>query len=135
MCVQAAAKVDFRMSWLGMASLGLIAIAMPAFAHHGAAAFDPNKEITLRGTVTDFAFSNPHVQVFFEAIGDHGEKEAWQGELTAPNKLIRAGWSKRTLKPGDPITITGFQAWRGERVLWIRKMIGPRGQPLPLGED
>jgi hypothetical protein len=123
------------MSWLRTVSIGLIAIAVPVFAYHGASAFDPNKEVTVQGKVTDFVFSNPHVQVFFEASGDHGGKEAWQGELTAPNKLIRAGWSKHTLKPGDPITITGFQAWRGERVLWVRKMIGPGGQPLPLGGD
>ena len=123
------------MSGRCLACVGLIAIGVPLFAHHGASAFDPSKEITVQGTVTSFVFSNPHVQVFFEVIGGRGEKEAWQGELTAPNKLIRAGWSKRTLQTGDHLTITGFQAWKGERVLWIRKLTGPDGRALPLGED
>jgi hypothetical protein len=118
-----------------MVFVGLIVVIVPMFAHHGASAFDPSKEITVQGMVTGFVFSNPHVQVFFEVNGARGQKETWQGELTAPNKLIRAGWSKRTLQMGDPVTITGFQAWKGERVLWIRKMIGPDGRPLPLGED
>ncbi len=112
-----------------------LAVCTPLFAHHGTAAFDTGKEITLKGNITDFVFSNPHVQVFFKVKNDKGVEEQWQGELTAPNKLIRAGWNKRSLKPGDPVTITGFQVKSGEKTLWIRKLIGPDGQPMQLFED
>jgi len=119
-----------------MAALAaLFVVTVPVLAHHGTAAFNTDKEVVVKGNITDFVFSNPHVQVFFETTNDKGQKEAWQGELTAPNKLIRAGWNKRSLKPGDPVTITGFQVKSGEKTLWIRKLIGPDGQPMQLFED
>ena len=110
-------------------------LALPLLAHHGAAAFDVTKMVTVKGTVTDFQYVNPHVQVYFDVKSDKGETEAWQGELTAPNKLSRAGWSKRTLKPGDMITVTGNPAQNGAHTLWIRKLIGPDGESLQLFED
>jgi hypothetical protein len=127
------AKVNLLI--LSVALVGLVTIAAPLFAHHGTAAFDTSKEVTVKGNITDFVFSNPHVQVYFEVKNDKGEMEKWQGELTAPNKLIRAGWNKRTLKPGDPVTVSGFQVRSGEKTMWIRKMIGPDGQPMQLFED
>ncbi len=110
-------------------------LAIPLLAHHGAAAFDVTKMVTVKGTVTDFQYVNPHVQVYFDAKNDKGETEGWQGELTAPNKLSRAGWTKRTLKPGDMITVTGNPATNGAHTLWIRKLIGPDGESLQLFED
>jgi Family of unknown function (DUF6152) len=110
-------------------------LAIPLLAHHGAAAFDVTKMVTVKGTVTDFQYVNPHVQVYFDAKNDKGEAESWQGELTAPNKLSRAGWNKRTLKPGDMITVTGNPAANGAHTLWIRKLIGPDGESLQLFED
>ncbi len=104
-------------------------------AHHGTAAFDVSKMVTVTGTVTDFVYENPHVQLYFECKNEKGEVEKWQGELTAPNKLNRAGWNKHTLKPGDMITVTGNQAKGGVHTLWIRKMIGPDGQEMQLYED
>ena len=73
----------------------------PTFAHHGTAAYDTKNIVTVKGTMTDFRFINPHVQLFFDVKNDKGETEKWQAELTAPNKLTRAGWDKHTLKPGD----------------------------------
>jgi hypothetical protein len=110
-------------------------LAIPLLAHHGAAAFDVTKMVTVKGTVTDFQYVNPHVQVYLDVKNDKGEPESWQGELTAPNKLSRAGWSKRTLKPGDMITVTGNPAQNGAHTLWIRKLIGPDGESLQLFED
>jgi hypothetical protein len=114
----------------------LIAItAYPALlpAHHGASEFDPNKPVAIAGTVTRFAFTNPHVQIFLEVIGARGERESWQGELPAPATLLRDGWNRRTLRPGDRVAITGFQAWKGERAIWVRAIAGPGG-PLPLSQ-
>jgi len=122
--------------FVSMAAIAaLFVVTAPVFAHHGTAAFDTEKVVTVKGNITDFVFSNPHVQVYFEVTNDKGQKEAWQGELTAPNKLIRAGWNKRSLKPGDAVTISGFQVKSGEHTLWIRKLIGPDGQPMQLFED
>ena len=113
----------------------LIAGGMPLVAHHGTAAFDTVKEVTVKGTITEFIFNNPHCIVRWEANDEAGKTVQWQGELTAPNKLQRAGWTKNTLKPGDPVTIGGFQVKSGTRMLWIRKLIGPKGEPLQLFEE
>ena len=114
-----------------------VALAMPGLvrAHHGTAAFETNQMVTVKGTVTDFIYLNPHVQVHFQCKNDKGEMEEWQGELTAPNKLNRAGWTKHTLKPGDQITVSGYQLKSGAHTLWIRKLIGPDGNSLQLFED
>ena len=115
--------------------LALLVLTVPMSAHHGTAAFDVTKMVTVKGTVTDFQFVNPHVQIYWDVKNEKGEIEKWQGELTAPNKLIRAGWSKHTLKPGDEITATGNVAQGGQHVMWIRKLIGPTGEALQLFED
>jgi hypothetical protein len=107
----------------------------PMLAHHGTAAYDTSNPLTLKGAVTDFKFINPHCQVYFDIKNDKGEVEHWQGELTAPNKLARAGWTKHSLNPGDKITVTGFVGKYGGHSLWIRKLIGPDGQSMQLFED
>lgn len=91
--------------------------------------------MTVKGAVTEFVFLNPHVQVYFDVKNDKGEIEKWQGELTAPNKLARAGWTKKTLQPGDMIEVTGFRVASGGNTLWIRKLVDSHGEALPLFED
>jgi len=120
---------------LAFVLMTLALLAVPALAHHGTAAFDTSGMVTVTGKVTEFVYANPHAQVYFEGKNDKGEMAKWQGELTAPNKLTRAGWSKNTLKPGDSVTISGFQVKSGDHTLWIRKLIGPDGNSLPLFED
>ena len=110
-------------------------VSAPLFAHHGTAAYDTTKEVTVKGSMTDFRFVNPHVQLYFEVRNGNGEVEKWQGELTAPNKLSRAGWDKHTLKLGDSITATGYVSKNDPHTMWIRKLIGPEGQPLQLFEQ
>jgi hypothetical protein len=117
------------------AVIALATVSIPVFAHHGTAAFDTTKMVKVKGTVTDFQFVNPHVQIYFECKNEKGETEQWQGELTAPNKLIRAGWDKHTLKPGDSITVGGYAAMSGAHTIWIRELIGPSGETLPLFEE
>jgi Family of unknown function (DUF6152) len=113
----------------------LAMVSVPVSAHHGTAAFDTTKMVKVKGAVTDFQFVNPHVQVYFECKNEKGEAQQWQGELTAPNKLIRAGWDKHTLKPGDSITVGGYAAMSGAHTIWIRELIGPSGEALPLFEE
>ncbi len=63
------------------------------------------------------------------------ETEQWQGELTALVKLGRAGWTKRTLQPGDSVVVSSSPAKNGAHTIWIKKLIGPDGKPLQLFED
>jgi hypothetical protein len=123
-----------RTKFISLIALGvLLAVSVPTFAHHGSAAYDMSKSATVTGTVTDFQFVNPHVLISIDVKDPStGKIEHWQGELTSPNHLARAGWTKSTLKPGDEVTITGGPAKSGSPTMWIRK-ISKDGQEVSLG--
>jgi hypothetical protein len=116
-------------------AVAVLIVSGAAFAHHGTAAFDTKNVVTVKGTMTDFRFINPHVQLFFDAKNDKGEVEKWHAELTAPNKLSRAGWDKYTLKPGDSVTASGYVGKDDAHSMWINKLIGPSGEALHLFEE
>ena len=104
-------------------ALSLLMVSFAASAHHGTAAYDLSKTITVKGKVTKFSFINPHCQIYFEVTNEKGETEQWQAELTSPNHLIRTGWSKETLKPGDDVTISGYRTKDGTNSIWIGKIL------------
>jgi hypothetical protein len=118
-----------------MSVVAILIVSGPMFAHHGTAAYDTKNVVTVKGTMTEFRFINPHVQLYFDVKNEKGEVEKWQAELTAPNKLSRAGWDKHTLKPGDSITATGYVAKDDPHTMWMNKLIGPEGQDIQLRED
>ncbi len=115
--------------------ISVLIVSGPSFAHHGTAAYDTQNIVTVKGTMTDFRFINPHVQLYFDVKTDNGEVQKWAAELTAPNKLARAGWSKHTLKPGDSITASGYVSKNDVHTMWINKLIGPDGEALHLFEE
>jgi len=125
------AKILFLM----ICVVAVLIVSGPMFAHHGTAAYDTKNIVTVKGTMTDFRFINPHVQLYFDVKSEKGEVEKWQAELTAPNKLSRAGWDKYTLKPGDSITASGYVAKDDAHTMWINKLIGPDGEALHLFEE
>jgi hypothetical protein len=106
-----------------------------ALAHHGGAAFDQTTSTTFEGVVTELQFANPHVLVFWDVKNAQGQVEKWSGWLTAPNKLARAGWTKRTLNPGDHIKVSGRPHKGGSHILQIQSISGPDGQALPTSEN
>ena len=76
------------------------------FAHHGTGTYDSTKSVTLSGTVTEFAFTNPHAALYFDVKDASGKVVNWAIEMNSPGVLARAGWSKKMFKFGDQITIT-----------------------------
>ena len=110
----------------------LFVVSGPAFAHHGAAAYDSSKMVTVTGTVTDFQFINPHVMIAMDVKDPStGKIEKWEGELTSPNHLERAGWTKSTIKVGDQVTMTGAALKSGALAMAIRKVM-KNGQEIGL---
>jgi hypothetical protein len=101
-----------------------------AFAHHGTANFDTTKSVTVKGSVTNFQFINPHVTISLDVKDDKGTVQNWQGALTSPNHLMRTGWTKDTLKAGDVIAISGFPAKTGAPEIWIQKVVLASGEAL-----
>jgi Family of unknown function (DUF6152) len=112
---------------------GLMTLASVAFAHHGTANYDTSKTVTVKGAVTDFQFINPHVLISMDGKDETGKTEKWQGELTSPNRLSRAGWTKSSVKPGDIITISGYPSKSGSPEIWIQKVTLASGEDLPTG--
>ena len=93
------------------------------FAHHGQIAYNHDKPITLKGTVTEFAWSNPHVQIYFDVKDANGKIVHWSCETLSPGRLTRAGWKKNSLKPGDPIAVTLIPAKTGAPVGYLHKLV------------
>lgn len=113
-------------------ALALAISAGPSFAHHGTAAYEEGKQISVTGTVTGFEFANPHTLVYLDVKQSDGTVVKWQGEMTSPNHLVRAGWTKNSLRAGEQITITGLLMKRDARSMWIRKIVKGDGTELPL---
>ena len=103
-------------------ALALFAVSVTTLAHHGTANYDTEKSVSVKGSVTDFQFVNPHVLIYMQAKDASGKTINWQGELTSPNRLSRTGWKKDTIKSGDVITITGYPAKSGSPEIWIQKV-------------
>ena len=112
----------------------LLIFSGAALAHHGNAAYDLDNPITLKGTVTEFVWSNPHVQIYFDVKDAKGKVVHWASETVSPGLLSRSGWSKTELKPGDEITITLGPAKSGAPVGFALKIVLANGKILQLGQ-
>jgi Family of unknown function (DUF6152) len=98
-------------------------------AHHGTnASYDLTRQVTMTGTVTEFVWSNPHCQLYFDVKDDKGNVVHWAGETNSPGVLARDGWSKKMMKPGDQITITVSPSKAAAPVGVLRKIVLPDGK-------
>jgi hypothetical protein len=122
-----------RLNFL-IAVTAILAFGIPVWAHHGNAAYDEKNPITIKGTVTEFAWVNPHVQIYLDVKDDKGKVAHWSVETYSPGKLVRAGWSKDVVKPGDMVSIILIPARNGSPVGFLHKMILPNGKELALQE-
>jgi hypothetical protein len=113
---------------LGFAFASLLAV--PCFPHHGASPYDSAKLTTVKGTVSDFQFINPHVEIWVDMTNDKGKTETWMGEANSPNVLSRHGWARDTIKKGDQITVIGNPARNGSKTLRLQKVVLANGQEL-----
>jgi len=114
-------------------AVGLLMFCVPMFAHHGGSDYDLQHPKSLKGTVTEFLWSNPHCQVFLDSKDESSKVVSWTIETLAPAVLKRAGWSRETLHPGDQITITFSPSKKGTPVGILRKVVLPDGTELTGG--
>jgi len=112
--------VRFPMKRKLASSLALIALLFtssgPLVAHHGNSAYDERNPITLKGTVTDFVWANPHTQIYLDVTNEKGTVAHWGIESQSPAVLTRNGWTRHSLNPGDHIAITLIPAKNGAPV-------------------
>jgi hypothetical protein len=108
----------------------LMMVSASLFAHHGTSAYDTTKLTTVKGTVTDFQFNNPHVMISVEAKDDKGKVETWVSEANSPNVLTRHGWDRDIIKKGDQITVIGYRPKNGSKTLRLQKVVLSNGEEL-----
>jgi hypothetical protein len=89
--------------------LGLSA-TLPSFAHHSQSEFDSRSTVEVNGTVTELVWKSPHAWIYMDVVGEDGELVNWGFELPSPMTLMRRGWSRKSLLPGDVITVTAAPA-------------------------
>jgi len=82
-----------------------VVVAAPALAHHSFAMFDRQKEVTLKGTVKEFQWTNPHSFIEIEVADEKGVITPYSVEMNSPNNLTRQGWKSTSLKPGDKVVL------------------------------
>ena len=102
--------------------VGLFTVSAPVFAHHGNASYDYEKTVTLKGTVTNWLWSNPHCLLRFDVKDDKGEVRHWVTETSGPVDMLRIGWGANSFKAGDEITIDVMPSKNGTPVGRIRQV-------------
>jgi hypothetical protein len=117
---------------LSLAALfvGLLIASAPLFAHHGNAAFDTAKTVTVKATVTEWFWANPHCFLKFDAADEKGNVVHWVAETSNPPDMINRGWSKGSFKPGDKVTVTMMTVKNGQPIGRIRQVVLGNGQIL-----
>lgn len=110
--------------------VGLSTVSGPLFAHHGNAIYDSKKSLTMKGTVTEWWWANPHCLLMYDEKGEDGQAVHWVVETAAPVNIIPGGWRKNSLKPGDVVTITVEPAKNGKPIGRIESVVLPNGTTL-----
>ena len=119
-----------RIAFLTFPSLVSSLLLFPGvvMGHHGWVEFDEKVEITMKGTVTDFHYVNPHCVVEFDVQDEKGRAQKWQGEFSNPGVLSRRGWNAASLEAGEKLTITGHPARNGVPALHVTKILSATGE-------
>jgi hypothetical protein len=112
---------------------GLLLLSLPLFAHHQTAEFDTTKTVTIKGTVVEWFWANPHCLLKVAVKGDDGQIVNWVGETQAPPNIVPYGWAKQSLKPGDEVTVTLTPARNGKPLGGIKGVVFADGKKLGFG--
>ncbi len=117
-------KTSLRKTVVCSALLGLAAAAYPVSAHHSTTMFDRDKLIPLTGVVKELHWTNPHVAIYVEnsVKQPNADTGLWLIELTSPGNLIRSGWSRGTIKPGDKVVVNVHPLRDGSKGAALQKI-------------
>ena len=112
-------------------ALGLLLTALPLFAHHGGTSlYDVSKQITVDATVTEYVWTNPHVEIGLDAKDDKGNVKHWLLEASSPPVMVSRGWNRKSLQPGEAIKVTFNPAQKGGGVGRLIKLVKANGEEL-----
>ena len=115
---------------------GLLTATLSVSAHHAfSAEFDSEKPVKLTGSVTKLDWTNPHAWIYVDVKDESGKVANWGFELASPNGLMRNGWTRFSLKPGDVVTIEGSRAKNGSTNANAQVVVSSSGQRLFAGSS
>jgi hypothetical protein len=106
----------------------LLSVSMPLFAHHGTAVLDTNKTLTMKGSVTEWDWSNPHCLLQFDVKDEGGQVVHWIAETQNPAEMVSLGWGTASFKPGDEVTVTLMPVKNGHAYGRIKLVVLPNGK-------
>jgi len=113
-----------------LALYALLLLSAPAAAHHGTASFDTGKDLTLKGTVTEWIWANPHCFLKFDAMDDTGTVRNWAVEVSNPTDMTKRGWARSSFKIGDAVTVSLQPVKNGAPIGRLRSVVLPDGSTL-----
>lgn len=114
-------------------AVGLLIVSVPLFAHHANAVFDVGKRITVKGTVTEWFWANPHCLLRFDVKDDNGQVVHWVVETQAPPNIIPYGWTKQSFRAGDEVTVILEPVKNGQPLGRLLQAVLPNGKTLVAG--
>ena len=116
-----------------VAFMSVAALAPAVHAHHGTNLYDMTKPVLLKATITKFEWGNPHNQIFFDVTDDKGEVVHWVTSTEPPSAMSEKGWTRKSLKTGDQVSVCVFAAKNGAPVGNLEKVVMSDGTVLNAG--
>jgi Family of unknown function (DUF6152) len=113
-----------------VAAAVLFLICPALFAHHGSAGYDMGKVVTMKATITKFEWGNPHSQIFFDVTDEKGNVAHWDAETEPPPVMLERGWTRKSLNPGDEVTVYCYVAKNGATTAILQKIVLANGKEL-----
>lgn len=114
---------------------GLLVASPSLFAHHGAASFDTTKKLTVKGSVVEWFWANPHCFLRFNVKDENGQTVEWVVETQSGPNILPLGYTKQTFKPGDEVTVTLTPVRNGKPLGRLLSVLLPNGKRLGALED
>jgi hypothetical protein len=118
---------------LAAASVAVASLPFAASAHHSQSEFDFQLIVSVEGAVTELSWKSPHARLYVDVVNEQGEVENWNFELPSPTTLMRRGWTRKSLLPGDRVTVTGARARDFPTIAYARAIRNADGEPLFTG--
>jgi hypothetical protein len=110
--------------------IGVLAATGAMLAHHGGNLYDTTKAQVMKGTITKFEWGTPHNQIFYDTTTDKGEMQHWVASTEPAGVMLERGWTRRSLKPGDVVTVHIYAAKNGATVGNLQKIVLADGKEL-----
>jgi hypothetical protein len=112
------------------ATAGVLLLSVAVYAHHSTALYTADKQVTLKGTVTQWVWTNPHCFLKFDVTGEDGSVQHWAVETQNPTDMTARGFARTSFRAGDVVTLTVQPARSGAPAGLLVTALLPNGQTL-----